>query len=38
MPSIEKELALLEFPLDLVNRIIAINRASYSLNQSREKI
>jgi hypothetical protein len=32
MPSIGKELALLKPPLDLVNQIIAINKASYSLN------
>jgi hypothetical protein len=37
MPSIGKELALLEPPLDLVDQIIAANRASHSLNQSREK-
>jgi hypothetical protein len=37
MPSIGKELALLEPPLDLVNRIIAINKASYLLNQSHKK-
>ena len=32
MPSIEKELALLEPFLDLVNRIIIINKASYLFN------
>jgi hypothetical protein len=37
MPSIEKELALLEPPLDLVNQIIIINRASHLLNQSHKK-
>ena len=37
MPSIGKELAFLEPSLDLVNRIIIINKASYLLNQSHEK-
>jgi hypothetical protein len=38
MPSIGKELALLEPPLDLVDQIIATNKASYLLNQSCEKV
>ena len=38
MPSIGKELAFLKLPLDLVNQIIAANKASYLLNQSHEKI
>jgi hypothetical protein len=37
MPSIGKELALLEPPLDLVNQIIATNKSSHSLNQSHKK-
>jgi hypothetical protein len=32
IPGIEKELALLKPPLDLVNQIITINKASYLLN------